>query len=75
MIILHLCNKNLNDMIYSSTDKECDRLKLVIMGHFLPFYTTQPPRPLKNRKIRNLKKFKKMKKHLEISSFTLMYHK
>ena len=30
---------NLDDMIYSSWDIECDGLKLVIMGHFLPFYT------------------------------------
>ena len=44
IIILHLCTKNLDDMIYSSWDVECDRLKLVIMGHFLPF---TPPPPLK----------------------------
>ena len=36
--ILHLCNKNLGNMIYSSWDIECDRMKLVIMDHFLPFY-------------------------------------
>ena len=34
IIILHLCTKHLDDMIYSSWDIECDRLKLVIMGHF-----------------------------------------
>ena len=28
--------KNLDDMIYSSWDEECDWLKLVILGHFLP---------------------------------------
>ena len=37
IIILHLFTKNL-DMIYSSRDIECDRLTLVIMGHFLFFY-------------------------------------
>ena len=47
-------------MIYSFWDIECDRLKLVIMGHFLPFYTL----PWKSKKIRILKK-----KLLEISSF------
>ena len=25
-------------MIYISWDIECDKLKLVILGHFLPFY-------------------------------------
>ena len=35
IIILHLCTKNLNDMIYSSWDIECERLKLVFMGHYL----------------------------------------
>ena len=38
IIILHLLTKNLDDMIYSSWDIECDRLKLVMMDHFLPFY-------------------------------------
>ena len=36
-IILHLCTKNLDDMIYSFWNIKCDRPKLVIMGHFLPF--------------------------------------
>ena len=49
-------------MIYSSWDIEWDRLKLVIMGRFLPFYL----RPLKSWKTRILKKWKKL---LEISSF------
>ena len=49
-------------MIYSSWDIEHYRLKLVIMGHFLPFY----PPPLKTDKIRILKKWKKF---LQISSF------
>ena len=39
-------------MIYSSWDTECDSLKLVILGHFLPFY------PSKNPKIKILKKWK-----------------
>ena len=42
-IILHLCTKNLDDMIYSSCDIECDRLKLVIMSHFLAFLRSPPP--------------------------------
>ena len=36
IIISHLCTNNLHDMIYSSGVRECDRLKLVIMDHFLP---------------------------------------
>ena len=52
-MILHLCTKNL-DMIYSSGDIRCYRLKLVIMGHFLPFY---PPSP-ENPKNQNFKKIK-----------------
>ena len=63
IIILHLCTKNLNDMIYSFWDKECDRLKMVILGHFQPF------NPHKNKKKSKLKK-KKRKKLLEISSFS-----
>ena len=35
-IILHLCTKNLDGMNYKSWDIERDRLKLVIMGYFLP---------------------------------------
>ena len=50
-------------MIYSSWDIECDRLKLVIMGHFLPFYLP----PSKNQKNQN---FKKTKNH-----FTQVYQK
>ena len=38
IIILHLGTKNLDDMIYSSWYIERDRLKLVILRHFLPFY-------------------------------------
>ena len=47
-------------MIYSSEDIECDKLKLVILDHFLPFYLP------KNQKNQN---FARMKKLLEISSF------
>ena len=35
-----MCTKNLYDMIYSSWYIKGDRLKLVILGHFLPFYPT-----------------------------------
>ena len=35
-----LCTKNLHDMINRYQDIQCDRLKLVIMGHFLPFHST-----------------------------------
>ena len=41
IIILHLRIKNLDDMIYSFWDIECDRLKLVSTGHFLLFYTSR----------------------------------
>ena len=42
--ILRLCTKNLDDMIYSSRDIECERLKLGIVGYFLPFYPLPSPR-------------------------------
>ena len=46
-------------MIYNSWDIECDRLKFVIMSHFLPFYHTPPhPTLLKTKKIIILKKKK-----------------
>ena len=44
-------------MIYRSWDIECDRLKLVIMGHLLPFYP--PPPPPKKPKNQNFEKMKK----------------
>ena len=47
--------QEISDMIYSSWDIECDRQKLVIMGHFLPFYTPPPKKPKKQN-------FEKMKK-------------
>ena len=40
-----LAYQNLNNMIYNSWDIERDRLKLVFLGHFLPFY---PPKNPKN---------------------------
>ena len=51
-------------MIYSSWDIVCDRLKLVIMGHFLPFYP--PPKNPNNQN------FEKMKK---IAGDTIILHK
>ena len=44
--LFYTCTKNL-DMIYSSWDIECDRLKLVILGHFLPFYSPKNPKKSK----------------------------
>ena len=52
-------------MIYRYRELECDRLKLVIMGHFLP-YKPPPPPPAKKKKNQILKK---MKKFLEISFY------
>ena len=52
--------QHLDDMIYSSWDIEQDKLKLVILGHSLPFI------PLKTPKIKILKKWKNL---LKISSF------
>ena len=61
IIISHLRSKSLDDMILSSWDIECHRLKLVIMGYFfiiLFFYFFYTPwkNPKKNR---NLKKNEK----------------
>ena len=36
-MILQMCTLNLDDMIYSSWELQSDRLKLVIMGQFLPY--------------------------------------
>ena len=46
-------HQNLDDMIYSSWDIEQNILKLVILGHFLPFYPLKTPKIkiLKNEKI------------------------
>ena len=68
IIILHLCTKNLNDMIYSFWDKECDRLKMVILGHFQPF------NPHKNKKKSKLKK-KKEKNCWRYLHFPPVYQK
>ena len=43
IIILHLSTNNLGDMIYSSWDIERDRLKLLILGQFLPFNPNKKP--------------------------------
>ena len=37
IIILRLCTKSLDDMIYSSWYIECESLKLIIVGLFFPF--------------------------------------
>ena len=44
IFILHLCTKNLDDMIYSFRDIERGVLKLVTLGHFLPFYPSKNPK-------------------------------
>ena len=45
--------QNLDDIIYSSWDIEQNVLKLIILGHFLPFYPLKTPKIkiLKNEKI------------------------
>ena len=48
------CTKNL-DMISSSWDIKCNRLKLVILGQFLPFTPPPPTRCLKLQKSKFLK--------------------
>ena len=40
VIILNLCNKKYNQMMYAYSDMECDRHIFVILGHFLLFYPT-----------------------------------
>ena len=55
IIILHQCTKNLDDMIYSSGEIESDKLKLVTVGRFLPFY--HPTKNLKNQNFEKMKKF------------------
>ena len=58
---MHLRTKNIDDIIYSSWDIECDRLILVIFGHFLPIY----PHPI----IQKNQNFEKIKTLLEIWLF------
>ena len=44
IIILHMCTKNHNYMMYGSWDMECDRQNFfVIMDRFLPFYSPMDP--------------------------------
>ena len=45
-------HQNLSDMIYSSWDIEHDIMKLVILDHFLPFYS---PKNTKNQNLKNEK--------------------
>ena len=51
--------QNLDDVIYSSWDMEHKILKLVVLGHFLSFYS-----------LKNPKNFEKWKNLLEISFYT-----
>ena len=61
VIILHVCTKNHDHMMYGSWDMECDRqFFFVILGHFLPFYLTNNP---------NNQNLEKKKKQLEKLSF------
>ena len=61
IIILHMCTKNHNHMMYGSWDMECNR------QNFLSFWTIFCPfTPLWTQKIKILKKWKK---HLKILSF------
>ena len=50
IIILPLSNQNLDDMIYSSWDIECEGLKLVILGYFFPIYPPWKPKKSEFRK-------------------------
>ena len=43
VIILNLCNKKHNQMMYAYSDMECDRQFFFILGHFLLFYPTIDP--------------------------------
>ena len=52
--------QNLDDMIYSSWNIEQNKLKMVILGHFLPFIPLKAPRN---------QNFEKWKNVLKISSF------
>ena len=70
-------------MIYNSWDIECNRLKLVIMGHFLPFYlpSLKPKKPefWKNEKIAGdiiiLHKCTKTHNHMTYSSWDTEWDK
>ena len=52
VIILQMCIKNHDHMMYASWDIECDRQSFVILGHVLPFT------PLLTRKLKNLRDWK-----------------
>ena len=47
-------NQNLDDIIYSSWDMEHKILKLVVLGHFLSFYSLKNPKNLNFEKWKNL---------------------
>ena len=43
VIILYMCTKNHNYMMYGSWDTECDRQNFFfILGYLWPFYPQQP---------------------------------
>ena len=45
VIILHMCTKNHNHMMYASWDTECNRQNflIAILGYYLPFYPINNP--------------------------------
>ena len=53
-ILFHTCVPKILMIWYSSWDTEWDGLELVIMVHFLPFYSS-PPKNLKNQKFEKKK--------------------
>ena len=55
LIILHMHTKNHNHMRYTCWDTEWDTEFLVIMGHFLPFYTHTLPKNPENQFWKNEK--------------------
>ena len=69
IIILHMCTKNLDGMIYNSWDIWRARLQLVILGHFLT--SPSPSVPLKLEK----SEFKKNEKNCWRYHFTHVYQK
>ena len=44
VIVLHMCTKNPDHMMYGFSDMKRNRQFLVILGHFLPFYHTKNPK-------------------------------
>ena len=73
--------QNLYDMIYSSWDIEQNKLKLVILGYFLPFIPLKIPKviwrtvtEIWNETGKILKKMKKMPEDI-ILSYIHVYHK